>query len=83
MEVAFQAEAEDSNMGMRLVRIRSRKEARVWGGGACQCHWGIRCTRSVQVIVRTWASTLKEMRGHQMYLSRGLPVAEIEEHSGC
>lgn len=33
MEVAFQAEAEDSNMGMCLVHIKSGKEARVWGGG--------------------------------------------------
>lgn len=33
MEVAFQAEAEDSNIGMCLVHIKSGKEARVWGGG--------------------------------------------------
>ena len=33
MEVAFRAEGEDPNMGMRLVRIRSGKEAWVWGGG--------------------------------------------------
>ena len=34
MEVAFQAEAEDSNIGMCLVHIKSGKEARVWGGGS-------------------------------------------------
>ena len=33
MEVAFQAEGEDPNVGMHLVCIRSGKEVRVWGGG--------------------------------------------------
>ena len=33
MVVAFWAEGRDPTMGVRLVCIRSRKEARVWGGG--------------------------------------------------
>lgn len=73
MEVAFQAEAEDSNMGMCLVRIKSGTEARVWGGGV----GGGRVSATGESDVhdqcrsgRTWASTLKEMRGHQTHLSR-------------